>query len=687
MNSPEPSGAAPSESRYERVKRILNTAQGPAEASYQGAHRFWELPLAEFLTFTLYGVRMIAPAPGDSADAGSSASAKKSGGCCGGGSGTGMSGGGTSGCSSSDSASSDAASTARSSASGLILGLKGLAPFDGTQFPRLPWGGSAVASADIDFIAQWIDAGCPADDKHHRSSSLHASKLHALRHGHEAHPLTSKSLNEHRADTGGVKVRKNIETLTPEELSRYRAAVAQMKSLDGHPADERSYVYWSSIHASNCQHNWEEFLTWHRAYLYSFEKRLQDIDPEITVPYWDWSVYNQNWSADGTADTGNVAKAFHCFVDDQVIADLKAAKVPDDVVSALATTKGKTFDSANRLFIAAGLTWKGVADKEPILVALEKANPIWHRFRWPGGTSDTLFENYPRPEDDDRLIAINEWFPFGSGPTDDNYFGALENVHNLLHLFTGGPNPNYDPAAYPNPQNRIEPQFGDMFSNSTTARDPFFWSYHSNVDRMWDLWQQKHPGVGPDDGSSVLPPFNFTVADTYSVKKLGYEYGLSSSVFETDSDTSIVRFKSAKAEVHPHAVKNHARAEVRIQGIRYSVDGGGVLRVFINEDDADEKTPTKGNDSYVGQFALFAGGCVGGPGHCAPPPREKLPHDRRHRHPKTPGNVRLDATATIAKLRAKGAKDFHVHVVALGPDGKPSPDVLRMEAVSLNFFD
>jgi tyrosinase len=298
-----------------------------------------------------------------------------------------------------------------------------------------------------------------------------------------------------------------------------------------------------------------------------------------------------------------------------------------------------------------------------------------------------LFENYPRPEDDDHILAIDGWFPFGSGPSDDHFFGALENVHNLLHLFTGGPNPNYNSTRYPNPQNRIEPQYGDMFSNSTTTFDPFFWSYHSNVDRMWDLWQQAHPGVNPDDPTAVLPPFNFTVADTLSVKKLGYEYQLGASVYETDPDTSITRFKSAKSPVHPHTLANFARAEVRLSGVRYSMAGGGVLRVFLNEPDANENTPTKGNDHYVGHFALFAGGCVGGPGHCAPPEAPRGKYDLRHRHPKTPGNIRIDATDTVTKLRAKGAKDFHIHVLALGPDGKPSGDVLRLASVSLNFFD
>ena len=50
---------------------------------------------------------------------------------------------------------------ARSAASGLIKGLRGLSPFDGRQFPRLPWGGKAVPEDQIAFIAAWIDDGCP----------------------------------------------------------------------------------------------------------------------------------------------------------------------------------------------------------------------------------------------------------------------------------------------------------------------------------------------------------------------------------------------------------------------------------------------------------------------------------------------------------------------------------------------
>ncbi len=47
----------------------------------------------------------------------------------------------------------------RSERSGLIKGLRGEAPFDGSQYPPLPWGGSRVASADVEHIARWLHEG------------------------------------------------------------------------------------------------------------------------------------------------------------------------------------------------------------------------------------------------------------------------------------------------------------------------------------------------------------------------------------------------------------------------------------------------------------------------------------------------------------------------------------------------
>ncbi len=133
----------PDRSRYARVREILDQAQGPNTPDYDGHGAFWRLPLEQFVEVEVYGQRMIAPA----ADAGPGTD-----GCC---------GHGDASCWPTGGGSSASTGTTRSSASALITGLRGEAPFDGTVFPRLLWQSAAsVSSADIAVIADWIDAGC-----------------------------------------------------------------------------------------------------------------------------------------------------------------------------------------------------------------------------------------------------------------------------------------------------------------------------------------------------------------------------------------------------------------------------------------------------------------------------------------------------------------------------------------------
>src|SRR5688500_7192067 len=100
---------------YDPVQKILDAAAGKSKSDYGGAGSFWD-DLDTLKEARVYGVRMIAPEEKAS--------------CCDDGS--------------------------RSARSGLIRGLRGLAPFDGNRFPPFMWGGSRVAEADIQFIAEWI---------------------------------------------------------------------------------------------------------------------------------------------------------------------------------------------------------------------------------------------------------------------------------------------------------------------------------------------------------------------------------------------------------------------------------------------------------------------------------------------------------------------------------------------------
>jgi tyrosinase len=85
-----------------------------------------------------------------------------------------------------------------------------------------------------------------------------------------------------------LKVRKNIDSLSAQELADFRRAIKQALALN----DKRGFDYFASWHGVPfgwCQHHDQLFLPWHRAYLYWLELALQSQVPGVTLPWWDWS--------------------------------------------------------------------------------------------------------------------------------------------------------------------------------------------------------------------------------------------------------------------------------------------------------------------------------------------------------------------------------------------------------------
>ena len=127
-----------------------------------------------------------------------------------------------------------------------------------------------------------------------------------------------------------VPLRKSITALTPAELASLRKGYAQMIAWNSAPHGsanfKRSLTYWANMHAyfgngcagvsglnaqgmsglsaqnpttpdenttwCTCEHGTIQFLTWHRMYLYYFEKVLQAAanDPTLRLPYWDYET-------------------------------------------------------------------------------------------------------------------------------------------------------------------------------------------------------------------------------------------------------------------------------------------------------------------------------------------------------------------------------------------------------------
>jgi len=89
----------------------------------------------------------------------------------------------------------------------------------------------------------------------------------------------------------GQNIRKQWSEFTSSEQIAYVNAINSLSATDVDDlADEHDRLFSSGIHTPG------QFLPWHRIYLKFFEEMVQAVDPDVTLPYWDW--YDQSsWTA------------------------------------------------------------------------------------------------------------------------------------------------------------------------------------------------------------------------------------------------------------------------------------------------------------------------------------------------------------------------------------------------------
>ena len=87
-----------------------------------------------------------------------------------------------------------------------------------------------------------------------------------------------------------VKARRNIEDLSDAELLTLKKAYRTVQKI----RDDRGFNHIAGFHAvpfhyCHIESPYWTFLPWHRAYTYWFEQVLKDVDPTVSLPYWDWT--------------------------------------------------------------------------------------------------------------------------------------------------------------------------------------------------------------------------------------------------------------------------------------------------------------------------------------------------------------------------------------------------------------
>ena len=711
------SGVPEPESRYTRVKAILAAAAGDKPPDYGGLGRFWELPLDAYpqetppvtlLNARLYGVRLIAPAVEAS--------------CC-----------------------SDPES--RSAASGLIRGLRGVAPFDGSRFPPLMWGGSRVAEADIAFIAEWIDDGCRAADRGGFPLEIAKSELFRAKVVELEFEVGQPGLRRYPYREGEPRQRANLDCLGEPEVDTLRDAFRRIYDLDQYPDDRRNYNNQALIHQNHCQHGWERFLPWHRAYLYEFEQNLQDFVRDITVPYWDWTM--AHYKPHDPQYGCKIPQAFQAFLREPELEKLLGKGGLDPKPNRAQEAKFRKLVEVRQYFTSQNAFFCHVIDKvgykdvtpdpknvnrQKMIYALMMSNALWYPLRYPAEYKDgktinqQIHYHYPTAEDMQQILSLNNFRDFGGGNVYNASFGYLDqNPHNTMHIWTGGQNPEYAdapphflPAYVCGPPAMAaaaastddgeqlaarrnfaatvkdrkfhsksdlysQPAVGDMFSNLTASYDPIFWPVHVNVDRTWWEWQQRNPTGLPVDLDSVLSPWSYTIRDMLDISRFGYEYVRCAFFMPVGLEAPIGRFVSAPIKIDEKA-RNFKKAEIRMHWVP-QLTRSCFVRAFLNQPGANAATPVRENPHYAGYLAIFGHGeCYGGPGHCDLPPPRSRRFDQRPRDHNTPRNHRLDITAAARRMLEKG-DELQITLLVIGVDYREDNDLLRLDGVSLNLLD
>lgn len=338
--------------------------------------------------------------------------------------------------------------------------------------------------------------------------------------------------------SGELIVRPNAKSLNPEQRQAYVDAVLALKQKASPWAAGLSvydtFVLWHRDAfgcAVNAAHMAPGFLPWHRAFLLLFDQELKEVDPDVTLPYWDWTVDNQPdsylWSDDFLGPNGDPANT-------QIVTSGPFAQ-GSWVITVFDYTDTQRNPSIVRDFAAGGL-----APTLPTAENVEQALQI--------ATYDSAPWNAAVPWEQSFRNALEGWRDCTDDMCDPTAgLGTTctgpHDLHNRVHLWVAGEfvfaheltmtDRAGTPVATPVSGGET---FGTMAFNSS-PNDPVFFLHHANIDRIYNQWLARHgeiyePLSGGPYGHNIDDPmwpyaqidWTFTPRMALSSRALGYIY-------------------------------------------------------------------------------------------------------------------------------------------------------------------
>jgi tyrosinase len=448
--------------------------------------------------------------------------------------------------------------------------------------------------------------------------------------------------------------------MTPEEVTRYAKAIGVMKQR----TDNRSFNYWAGLHGQpqwKCQHSNWLFAFWHRAYMYNFEMQLMDIDPQVTLPYWDWTT------------TRNVPDPF-----------------------------------TNEEELSTNEFYGQTLERDPGTS--------------PGGTlptRQTLLRGLQI--DDFKRFYGGKIDP----TTEQGSSGYLEaNLHNSIHVWVGGHMgivswAAYDPLFWSHHCfiDKIFSDWQDKHPNATyppdlltTTLDPFTLTPKDllAISSLGYLYGDTSRVTAATAGHLMVDNHLSVNLALPATSPLRLSSGVAPSAQappQEDTTRSIDPPAPAPPTTARQAIvqathdRTHAQKwwkkvksqrptlKVKLSGLKVP-ERSVVVRVFLQRPDANKDTPTS-DPHLAAQLVLLGHQCAGDPGHCDPRPR----HGRFDLRPPAHSDLRselIDVTEKLHELiHDEVISDLsNVHVKIVVVDAKTGDDIiLQVKKVLVHLSD
>jgi hypothetical protein len=269
----------------------------------------------------------------------------------------------------------------------------------------------------------------------------------------------------------GDGIRRNIAHVDPAERAMLRDAIKELnqRHYPGSPGETPpgGVSWWfkqDEIHQATHVHGGPEFLPWHRELTNRFEALIRQINPQLSLHYWDFKDDPRN-IPNGNIGGGNTGPV--TLFD----ANFMGSPGIDEGTNPNGGEIGQPWLGAGFYDPQAGTTGHP-QDRD---VSGNPADPPKFVMRP---------SNYPGPPPAPLITAAEENHVLSL----QQYGPAVPQNHDSDANFVNNIKPNYFRTAWEDIHNRAHVYFADI-SPHDAFRDPFVFLLHSNVDRIFAMWQ------------------------------------------------------------------------------------------------------------------------------------------------------------------------------------------------------